>query len=111
MFNHSRPYSATTFDIHQDTQRFIQVLSGSRPPVSRLLNCYEGSYDNIVRSKIDNIDKKRFKRILREYPATFNSVRPLYRSLRDIIFPWMNVLFTGIPEDPGDPVLPYHQGF
>lgn len=36
--------------------------------------------------------------ITREFPPIFNCVKPLYRTIRDILFPYR--LFIGTPKDP-----------
>ncbi|OAA51734.1 FunK1 protein kinase [Metarhizium rileyi] len=44
---------------------------------------------------------KGFESILREFPLEFDSVKPLCKELRGILFPIRNdELFTGTPHDP-----------
>jgi hypothetical protein len=46
--------------------------------------------------------------ILEEFPPSFDCVKPLCRTIRDVLFPYRRGLFTGTPRDPKilyDPII------
>jgi hypothetical protein len=45
------------------------------------------------------MDKNGLEVILREFPGSFDCVKPLCRTLRDVLFPYQDGLFTGTPQD------------
>ena len=71
---------------------------------SKLCAWYTGNYEDIATSKLGLISKaedKGFGFILREFPREFDSVKPLCRKLRRILFPiHEGEIFTGTPKDP-----------
>ena len=74
--------------------------AGKRQGASRLTAWYTGFFDDMSRTKKGDMDKQEFERILHEIPRVFEAVKPLCRTLRDILFPYRDGLFTGTPEDP-----------
>lgn len=71
-----------------------------RPKMSMLSRWYSGSYEEIAQNKRGDMDKNGLGMILNEFPSTFESVKPLCRTIRDILFPHKDGLFTGTPRDP-----------
>lgn len=71
-----------------------------RPKKSMLSRWYSGSYEEIAQNKRGDMDKNGLDMILNEFPSTFDSVKPLCRTIRDILFPHKDGLFTGTPRDP-----------
>ena len=82
------------------------ALSGAskRPRTSSMLShWYTGTYKDIARNKLGDMDKGKGKGldlILTEFPPIFDCVKPLCRIVRDVLFPYKDGLFTGTPEDP-----------
>lgn len=69
---------------------------------STLSHWHTGSYHDIARDKLGDMDKGRQKGlelILDGLTPSFACVKPLCRSLRDILFPYHDGLFTGTPQD------------
>ena len=63
------------------------------------------SYREIANAKFGNMSKSEtaglaFENILDEFPPLFDCVKPLCRTIRDILFPYENGLFIGTPSDP-----------
>ncbi|PTB65130.1 hypothetical protein BBK36DRAFT_1204266 [Trichoderma citrinoviride] len=59
------------------------------------------SFGHMARNKQSNMDKECFDDVLGEFPAEFEGLKPLCRTLRSILFPIKNgALFTGTPSDP-----------
>ncbi|EQL00356.1 serine/threonine-protein kinase Sgk2 [Ophiocordyceps sinensis CO18] len=87
------------------------ALAGTykKPPKGPVLShWYTGTYDTIARGKRGDMDKNGFEAILREYPPAFECVKPLCRTIRDVLFPYFGGLFTGTPVDPKimyDPII------
>jgi hypothetical protein len=52
-----------------------------------------------------------FENVLKEFPQVFDSVKPLCRKIRDILFPYRNGLFTGTPPDPEELYGPVLEAF
>ena len=76
-----------------------------RPKDSLLTKWYTGSYREIANAKFGNMSKSEtaglaFENILDEFPPLFDCVKPLCRTIRDILFPYENGLFIGTPSDP-----------
>ncbi|KAI1176893.1 hypothetical protein F4777DRAFT_587648 [Nemania sp. FL0916] len=63
----------------------------------------DGTYDDIALYKLGLMDITGLKSeyILKEFPQKLESVKPLYREIRDILFSYKNKhgLFTGTPRD------------
>ncbi|KAM4067749.1 hypothetical protein HRG_009852 [Hirsutella rhossiliensis] len=78
---------------------------------SMLMDWYTGSYKKIANTKLGHMDAGKGKGldlILREFPPAFDCVKPLCRTIRDILFPYRHGLFTGTPQDPKilyDPII------
>jgi len=75
------------------------------PKDSLLTKWYTGSYREIANAKFGNMSKSEtaglaFENILDEFPPLFDCVKPLCRTIRDILFPYGNGLFIGTPPDP-----------
>ncbi|KAK5999022.1 hypothetical protein PT974_01409 [Cladobotryum mycophilum] len=87
------------------------ALAGTskRPEAKTILShWYTGTYEDIARSKRGDMDKNGLETILREYPQAFDCVKPLCRTIRDVLFPHKDGLFTGTPQDPNilyDPII------
>jgi serine/threonine protein kinase len=82
--------------------------SERRPKKSMLSRWYTGDYDDIAQSKRGDMDKNGLEVILREFPQVFDCVKPLCRTIRDVLFPHKDGLFTGTPQDPNilyDPII------
>ena len=75
-----------------------------QPTTSTLTKWYLGSYDDIANAKLAHMNKgenKGFAFIMREFPPLFDSIKPLCKAVRDILFPYKDgELFTGTPQDP-----------
>ncbi|EXU96023.1 protein kinase [Metarhizium robertsii] len=86
----------------------LSGASGRRPKKSMLSRWYTGAYEDIAQSKRGDMDKNGLEVILREFPEDFDSVKPLCRAIRDVLFPHKDGLFTGTPQDPNilyDPII------
>ena len=71
------------------------------PNASHLRNWYRGSYAEIAAIKTGHMDKKRFTGILDEFPPVFEGLKGLVGRIRNILFPYMDGLFTGTYQEPG----------
>ena len=78
---------------------FIKSSTG-QPKRSHFARWYTGSYEDIANVKRGNMDKQGIERLMMEFPPSFNSVKPLCRTIRDILFPYRDGLFVGTPTDP-----------
>ncbi len=87
------------------------ALAGiSKTPVTStiLSHWFTGTYKDIARNKRGDMDKNGLEAILREFPQVFDCVKPLCRTIRDVLFPYKDGLFTGTPQDPKilyDPII------
>ncbi|KAM3509002.1 hypothetical protein MY11210_006497 [Beauveria gryllotalpidicola] len=75
---------------------------------SKLSRWYTGDYEDIAQNKRGDMDRNGLELILREFPQGFDCVKPLCRTLRDILFPHKDGLFTGTPIEPKilyDPII------
>lgn len=88
-------------------RRSWELLKRPKPKhvgTSKLRSWYTGTYEEIADSKIAHMSKgelKGFGSILREFPPEYESIKPLCKELRGILFPIRNdELFTGTPQDP-----------
>ncbi|CAH0023440.1 unnamed protein product [Clonostachys rhizophaga] len=85
------------------------LAGASRPPErSRLSRWYSEGYDDLAQTKRGDMDQNGLEFILRECPTVFACVKPLCRTIRDILFPYKDGLFTGTPKDPKvlyDPII------
>ena len=87
---------------------FLWVIIGhhegagsSLPEESLLRNWYCGSYAQIADMKRSHMDKSRFKHIIAEFPADFESFKGLAEELRNILFPIVDgARFTGTYGEP-----------
>nr|KMM68200.1 hypothetical protein CPAG_04531 [Coccidioides posadasii RMSCC 3488] len=71
------------------------------PKKSLLTNWYANSYRNIATAKRGVVGANGFELILEEFPPKFDSIKPLCRELRGILFPLRESdIFTGTPKDP-----------
>ena len=73
-----------------------------RPKESVLTQWYSGSFKDIARSKLGDMHVDGFEDILDEFPTVFDSVKPLCRKVRGILFPLLKdgALFKGTRPDP-----------
>ena len=78
---------------------FVQNPKG-RAQESFFEGWYKGNYENIANTKRGNMDKQGLERMLMEFPPEFDSIKPLCRTIRDILFPYRDGLFIGTPTDP-----------
>jgi len=84
----------------------------SLPEESLLRNWYRGSYAQIADMKRSHMDKFRFKDIIAEFPAGFESCKGLAEELRDILFPIVDGgLFTGTYGEPETMYKPMIEAF
>ena len=86
----------------------------TRLPSSMLTRWYTGSYEMIAQAKLGDMDKGKDKGldlILREFAPGFECVKPLCRTIRDVLFPYRDGLFTGTPQDPSILYEPIIQAF
>lgn len=65
------------------------------PGGSRLRDWYRGSYTQIANAKRGHMDKKAFRAMLDEFPTNFEGLKGLAEKLRDLLFPYVDGLFTG----------------
>ncbi|KMU73473.1 hypothetical protein CISG_03608 [Coccidioides immitis RMSCC 3703] len=71
------------------------------PKRSLLTNWYTNSYRGIATAKLGVVGANGFELILEEFPPKFDSIKPLCRELRGILFPVRESdIFTGTPKDP-----------
>ncbi|KAF2164526.1 hypothetical protein M409DRAFT_67691 [Zasmidium cellare ATCC 36951] len=78
----------------------LDAPAKSRSKVSVLSQWYTGTYKDIARNKRGDIDRSGLEDILKDFPSAFETVKPLCRAIRDILFPYRDGLFTGTPQDP-----------
>jgi hypothetical protein len=57
------------------------------------------------------MDKQMFTGILDEFPPIFEELKGLVGSLRNILFPYMDGLFTGTYQEPGKLYQPMIEAF
>ncbi|KAF5120296.1 hypothetical protein E5D57_013649 [Metarhizium anisopliae] len=86
------------------------LAGASKKPATKtiLSHWYSGTYKDIARNKRGDMDKIGLEAILREYSQVFDCVKPLCRTIRDVLFPHKDGLFTGTPQDPNilyDPII------
>jgi len=73
-----------------------------RPKESVLTKWYSSSFKDITEAKRGYIYINRFEDILDKFLIAFNSIKPLYRKIRGILFPLLDdgALFKGTRPDP-----------
>ncbi|KAI4087136.1 MAG: hypothetical protein L6R37_008352 [Teloschistes peruensis] len=73
-----------------------------RPKRNILTKWYTGSFDDIADAKKGYMHIDDFEKILNEFPAAFDRVKPLCEKIRGVLFPLLKdgALFTGTPSDP-----------
>ena len=82
-----------------------------RPKESVLTKWYSGSFKDIAEAKRGYMHVDGFEDILDEFPTAFDSVKPLCRKIRGILFPLQKdgTLFKGTRPDPPeklyDPII------
>ncbi|KAG8411499.1 hypothetical protein J3458_015556 [Metarhizium acridum] len=86
------------------------LAGASKKPATKtiLSHWYTGIYKDIARNKRGDMDKNGLEAILRECSQVFDCVKPLCRTIRDVLFPHKDGLFTGTPQDPNilyDPII------
>ncbi|EFY90647.1 serine/threonine-protein kinase Sgk2 [Metarhizium acridum CQMa 102] len=86
------------------------LAGASKKPATKtiLSHWYTGTYKDIARNKRGDMDKNGLEAILRECSQVFDCVKPLCRTIRDVLFPHKDGLFTGTPQDPNilyDPII------
>ncbi|KAF5137914.1 hypothetical protein E5D57_001693 [Metarhizium anisopliae] len=86
------------------------LAGASKKPAAKtiLSHWYTGTYKDIARNKRGDMDKNGLEAILRECSQVFDCVKPLCRTIRDVLFPHKDGLFTGTPQDPNilyDPII------
>ena len=74
--------------------------SKDQPIPSMLTKWYSQSYKEIARIKRSDMGVDGFEDIMEEFPPLFDCVKPLCKTIRDILFPYKDGLFTGTPKDP-----------
>ncbi|KAI4153240.1 MAG: hypothetical protein L6R39_001622 [Caloplaca ligustica] len=74
--------------------------SRGQPKDSMLVRWYAGTYKEIAQNKRGDMDRSGLEVILDEFPPMFEYVKPLCRTIRDVLFPYKHGLFTGTPQDP-----------
>jgi hypothetical protein len=68
----------------------------SATAASCLRDWYTGTYAQIARNKVGDMDKKRFENVIAQFAAVFEELKPLARDLRNVLFPIMDgAIFTG----------------
>ncbi|KAH8746090.1 serine/threonine-protein kinase Sgk2 [Diaporthe sp. PMI_573] len=93
------------------------ALAGTskRPATKTILShWYTGTYKDIARNKLGDMDEGKGKGldlILEEFPPAFDCVKPLCRTIRKVLFPYRNGLFTGTPQDPDILYVPIIKAF
>jgi hypothetical protein len=75
-----------------------------QPMPSMLAGWYTGNYKEIAQNKLGDIDKGKGKglgleAIIEEFPLVFDCVKPLCKTVQDILFLYKDRLFTGTPKD------------
>ncbi|KAM3074531.1 hypothetical protein ACMFMF_006537 [Clarireedia jacksonii] len=79
-----------------------------RPKLNKLIRLrtnllrgwYTGTYADIARNKVGDMDKNRFEKIIVEFAPKFENLKPLARELRHILFPIRDgAIFTGTFHD------------
>jgi hypothetical protein len=66
----------------------------------RLRGWYTGTYAEIARNKLGDMDKNRFEGILTEFAPKFERLKSLARELRKVLFPIKDgAIFTGTFQD------------
>ncbi|KAL8747174.1 MAG: hypothetical protein Q9190_000914 [Brigantiaea leucoxantha] len=101
-----------------DLESFFYVLlwicahHANKQPVESILRWwYSGSFETIANNKEYAMSVSGFEKVLREFPTTFENLKPLCNEIRDILFPILQrgVLFTGTPTGPPeelyDPII------
>lgn len=85
-------------------EKEFQCKYANRPRHSALKNWYTGTYNDIAKSKRDDMGVSGFRELLEEFPESLNGVKPLCVKLRSILFPMAEngVLETGTPAGPAD---------
>ncbi|GAW26697.1 putative serine threonine-protein kinase Sgk2 [Rosellinia necatrix] len=97
---------------------FLWVIIGHRgtghslPAQSELRNWYLGSYAQIANAKRSNMNKKKFRAILAEFPEELEDLKAAAEELRGILFPIQEEsLFTGTYGDPDKLYRPMIEAF
>jgi 5-carboxymethyl-2-hydroxymuconate isomerase len=90
--------------------RGFRCRSNDRPTESILTKWYSGSFKEIARSKQGDMHIDGFEDILEEFPPVFDSVKPLCRKIRGILFSLLKNggLYIGTPpnsETLYDPII------
>ena len=83
-------------------EREFQCSSAERPKESRLRKWYTGTYDDIAEAKQGYMHIDGFEYILKEFPQTFNCIKPMCRKIRGFLFPLLDDgrLSIGTPQGP-----------
>lgn len=75
--------------------------SPKKPPRGNpLSHWYTGTYEDIARNKRGDMDKNGLEDVLLLFPPVFGCLKDLCRTIRDVLFPYKQGLFTGTPCDP-----------
>lgn len=83
----------------------------NRPPKSVLTRWYSSNFQDIAMAKEGDMHVDGFEYILKEFPTAFDSVKPLCKKIRGILFPLLEdgALFKETPPDPPeklyDPII------
>lgn len=81
---------------HNGWKRFNRLKE--KPGDSLLNEWYTGTYIKIASCKAGHMGAKTFEYLLREFPPELETVKPLCRTLRQVLFPIHNGdIFTGTP--------------
>jgi len=81
------------------------------PSTSHLRKWYRGSYADIADAKSVRMEKRGFTVILDEFLPEFEGLKGLARRIRDILFPYVDGLFTGTYQDPDKLYQPMIEAF
>ncbi|CAM6004313.1 unnamed protein product [Sphagnum balticum] len=77
--------------------RPLEAKRKGRPTTASVLrDWYTGTYTQIARTKVGDMDKNEFENVIVEFAPQFERLRQLARELRSILFPIMDgAIFTG----------------
>lgn len=70
-----------------------------QPRGNPLSHWYTGTYEDIARNKRGDMDKNGLEDVLLLFPPMLGCVKALCRTIRDVLFPYRQGLFTGTPCD------------
>jgi hypothetical protein len=86
---------------YDDMDDKLKAKKWTRPAViSRLRDWYTGTYMQIARNKVGDMDKKVFENVIAEFAPIFGELKPLARELRNVLFPIREgAIFTGTFRD------------